>query len=61
MNSFAIVEIDRGFTVVEVPAGQSPEDVAISEGGILVDPGPYDSYEEAIDALDELEEEEEDH
>jgi len=56
MNSFAIMEIADGLTIVEVMPGQSAEDAALAGGGVLVDPGPYDSYEEATDALDQLEE-----
>ena len=56
MNNFAIIEVPDGLIVIEVALGQSPEDAAISEGGSLVDPGPYDSYEDANDALDQLEE-----
>ena len=59
MSSFAVVEIDDGLTIIEVLPGQSPEDAAISEGGILVDPGPFRTYEEASDALDQLEAENE--
>jgi hypothetical protein len=55
MISFAVIEVEDGLTIVEIPAGQSPEDAAITEGGTLVDPGPYHSYEDASDALDELE------
>jgi hypothetical protein len=55
MASFAIIELDDGFEVVEVLLGQSPSDAAAAEGGVLVDPGPYLSYEEASDALDQLE------
>jgi hypothetical protein len=54
MASFAIIELEDGLTVVELPNGQSPEDVALSQGGTLVDPGPYPSYEDACDALIEL-------
>ena len=60
MVSFAIIEVEDGFTVIEVLPGPSPEDAALGAGGELVDPGPYDSYEGAIDALDELEEVEDD-
>jgi hypothetical protein len=59
-NFFAIIEVDDGLTIVQVMLGQSPEDAALAEGGVLVDPGPYDSFEEANDALDLLEVEDED-
>jgi hypothetical protein len=55
MISFAIIELEDGLSVVEVEPGQSPEDAAVKEGGVLVDPGPYANYEEACDALDALE------
>jgi hypothetical protein len=55
MPSFAIIEVDDGFEVIEVLPGQSAEDAAAAEGGVLVDPGPYSSYENANDALDQLE------
>jgi tRNA-splicing ligase RtcB len=48
-----------GLTIVEVMPEQSPEDAALAGGGALIDPGPYDSYEEATDALDQLEQEDE--
>ena len=54
MVEFAIIELEDGFTIVEVQSGQKPEDAAANHGGILVDPGPYASYEEANDALIDL-------
>ena len=55
MVSFAIIELDDGLSVAAVRSGQSPEEAAASEHGVLVDPGPYDNYEDAYDALCELE------
>ena len=55
MVYFAIIEVDDGFTIIEVKDEQPAEEIALREGGILVDPGPYSSYEEACDALDQLE------
>ncbi len=55
MTSYSIIEIDDGFEIIEVLAGQSAEDAAIAAGGVLVDPGPYDHYDDAIDALSQLE------
>jgi hypothetical protein len=60
MIDFAIIEVEDGLMVVELPAGQSPEDVALNRGGTLVDPGPYPSFEEASDALTDLQFEDED-
>jgi hypothetical protein len=59
MVDFAIIELEDGLTVVELPSGQSPEVVALSHGGILVDPGPYPSFEDANDALIDLQYEDE--
>ena len=59
MPTFAIIEVEDGLMIVEVLPGQLPEEAALSEGGQLVDPGPYDSYENAVDALDQLQEAEE--
>jgi hypothetical protein len=59
MADFAIIELEDGLTVVELDDGQSPEDAAVSQGGTLVDPGPYPSYEEACDALVDLQYEDE--
>ena len=55
MINFAVIEIDDGLTVIEVLPGQSPDDAALAEGGVLVDPGPYHNYEDACDAMDQLE------
>jgi len=60
MVSFAIVELDDGLTIATIQPGQSPEDAAMASHGILVDPGPYATYEEACDALSELESDVED-
>jgi hypothetical protein len=59
MVSFAIIEVADGLTIVEVQPGQRPEEVATSHGGVLVDAGPYDTWEEANDALLNLEGEDE--
>jgi hypothetical protein len=55
MTMFAIVEIDDGLTIVELQTGELAEDAAIRAGGMLVDPGPYETYEDACDAMAELE------
>jgi hypothetical protein len=59
-EQYAIIEKDIGLAVAELPAGQSAEQVAEREGAILVDPGPYHSYEEAYDAILAFQEEEDD-
>jgi hypothetical protein len=55
MPCFAIIELEDGLTIVEVKPHQSPEDVALRDGGTLIDPGPYATYDEAVDALADLE------
>jgi hypothetical protein len=59
MVDFAIIELEDGLTVVELQPGQSAEDAAASRGGMLIDPGPFPSYEDACDALVDLQDDEE--
>jgi hypothetical protein len=54
MTSYIIVELEDGLSVIELPDGQNPEDVAITQGGVLVDEGPFATLEEANDAIDNL-------
>ncbi|MEL7499983.1 MAG: hypothetical protein AAFN77_20435 [Planctomycetota bacterium] len=56
MNLFAIAELEDGYTIISCQENEAPADAAAREGGILVDVGPFESYESAVDALDELEE-----
>lgn len=51
MLRFSIIEIEDGLTIVELQPDQSPEDAAVVHAGVLIDPGPYASYEDANDAL----------
>lgn len=59
MVTYCIVETDDGLTIVEQLAGMTAEDAAEHVGGILIDAGPYHSYDDAFDTLAELDEEEE--
>lgn len=52
---YAIVELEDGLLVVEVPTGMTLEEVALQNRGVLADENVYDSYDEACDALAELE------
>ncbi len=54
MAEFAIIEVEDGLTMVELPPGAEPVEVAEQHGGVLVDRGPY-NFEEATDVLTELE------
>ena len=51
MPYYIIIENDSGLTIAEVPAERTDEDVATEMGGVIVDPGPYASYEDAQDAM----------
>lgn len=54
MNYFIIIETENGNNVIECPEGLSPIEAAEANDGILVDEGPFRSYEDAMDALDQL-------
>lgn len=54
MPSYCIIETDEGWSVVEHPAAGTAEEVACRLGGVVIDPGPYDSYDDACDALEAL-------
>jgi hypothetical protein len=60
MAMFAIVEVDDGYTVAEWGAGETADTAALKLGGILIDAGPYHSYEEAYAAIDALQADDED-
>ncbi|MBN1909596.1 MAG: hypothetical protein JW818_07655 [Pirellulales bacterium] len=51
MIHYAIIETDEGLTVAEIPESSNPEETAASHGALLIDPGPFDSYEAAYDAM----------
>jgi hypothetical protein len=51
MPLYAIIEIDEGLTVLEMRPDVTPEEEAVSQGGTVVDPGPYLTYDEAYDAM----------
>jgi hypothetical protein len=51
MTLFAIIETDAGLTVAEAESHERPEEAAVRHGGVVVDPGPYQSYEDAYEAL----------
>lgn len=59
MVTFAIVEADDGFSIIELQPGERIDEVAASRGVVIADPGPFTTLEEAQDALDELQGEEE--
>jgi hypothetical protein len=54
---YFIIETNDGWTIAELRVGRSAEEVALELGGTVLDPGPYDNYEDANDALLSLQEE----
>ncbi len=61
MTQYELIETDEGVAVAEIATGVTPEEAASRRGGLLIDPGPYDTYEDAYEAMIalKLEEEEE--
>jgi hypothetical protein len=53
--AYCIIETEGGWTIAEMVAERTAEEIAGEAGGTVIDPGPYDSYEEANDALVSLE------
>jgi len=51
MPKYAIIETESGLTVVPILPGRTPDEMATQLRGVVVDPGPYPTYEEAYDAL----------
>ncbi len=51
MLLYELIETDEGLSVVEIPEGATAEDAARQQEGIVVDPGPFTSYEDAYEAL----------
>jgi len=49
--TYAIIETDGGLTVAQRTPESTPEDAAAKSGGIVVDPGPYKSFDDAYDAM----------
>ena len=59
MTRFAVIETDSGIAVAAIPTGATVEDVAAQQGGVVIDPGPFESYEDAYDAMLAIPDEEE--
>jgi hypothetical protein len=51
MQCFVVIETDNGLTVATVDENTSAEAEAERSGGVLVDPTPYATFEDAYDAL----------
>jgi hypothetical protein len=51
MLQYELIETNEGLTVIEIPTGVTPEEAALEQDGLVVDPGPFISYEDAYEAL----------
>jgi hypothetical protein len=51
MLRYELIETNEGMTVIEIPSGATPDDAALQQGGLVVDPGPFTSYEDAYEAM----------
>lgn len=51
MADYVIVEVADGHTVVELEAGQTPQEAALANHGILANDAIYPSFEDASEAL----------
>lgn len=51
MPQFAIIETEDGMTIAVLPPNTSAEEVARQRAAVVIDPGPYPTYEEAYDAM----------
>lgn len=48
---YFVIETDDGLTITRADESGSPETAAEQQGGVLVDPTAYATYEDAYDAL----------
>ncbi|NND96323.1 MAG: hypothetical protein HKN47_03215 [Pirellulaceae bacterium] len=51
MMYYIVIETEDGLMVAEVPENKSAEVVASAARGVIIDPGPYHSHEDAYDAM----------
>ena len=58
MLQYAIIETEDGLAVTQLPPTKLVEDLAAENGAVIVDPGPYASFDDAYDAMIAIEEEE---
>jgi hypothetical protein len=60
MLQYEIIETDEGLAVAEMSPRVTPDEEAAARGGVLIDPGPYRTFDDACDAMVALQAEEED-
>jgi hypothetical protein len=58
MLLYEIIETDEGLTIVELEHDGLAEEAAERHGGVVVDTGPFKTYDEAYDAILALQDEE---
>ena len=51
MSSFTVIENDNGLLVVAVESGETADEAAVRYNGVVVDEGPYKTYDDAYDAM----------
>lgn len=51
ISEYVVIENDDGLLVVGVAEDQTKEQVALANGGVIVDEGPYHAFDEAYDAM----------
>jgi hypothetical protein len=51
MLQYELIETEEGLAVAEIMPSITSEEAARRRGGLLIDPGPYETYEDAYDAL----------
>jgi hypothetical protein len=54
---YCIIETDDGWTISELHSGRTAQEIAADLGAVVIDPGPYDTYEDVNDALVSLQDE----
>jgi hypothetical protein len=59
MVFYHIIETDEGLAVTETPPEVGAEEAAAARGAVLIDPGPYKTFDDAYDAMLDLQEDEE--
>jgi len=54
MAHYIVVETEAGLEVAEVAEGKTADDAAAVSGGVIVDSGPYKTYDQAKDAMEQM-------
>lgn len=51
MSDYIVIENDQGLRVAEVENGKTSEQVAVENRGVIIDSGPYHTFDQAYDAM----------